>query len=102
MDEAAIPDSTATSGSAERGKLSAARHCVARTEKTLGEAAAIEANFKRLQELAAALPRLQDFVAARGQTDKPVATPLAFPNQHYNSTTSWGIDSKGEIKHVYA
>jgi sulfane dehydrogenase subunit SoxC len=40
--------------------------------------------------------------AARGQTDKPVATPLAFPNQHYKSITSWGIDSKGEIKHVYA
>jgi len=27
---------------------------------------------------------------------------LAFPNNHYNSLTSWGIDSKGEIKHVYA
>ena len=22
-------------------------------------------------------------------------------NQHYNSITSWGIDSKGGIKHVY-
>ena len=33
---------------------------------------------------------------------KPLATPLAFPNQHYNSITSWGVDSKGEIKHVYA
>ena len=44
----------------------------------------------------------REFVAARGETSKPVATPLAFPNQHYNSTTSWGIDSKGEIKHVYA
>jgi sulfane dehydrogenase subunit SoxC len=30
------------------------------------------------------------------------SSPLAFPNQHYNSITSWGIDSKGEIKHVYA
>ena len=47
-------------------------------------------------------PLRAEFVAARGETSKPVATPLAFPNQHYNSTTSWGIDSKGEIKHVYA
>ena len=47
-------------------------------------------------------PTRAEFVATRGQTDKPVTTPLAFPNQHYNSITSWGIDSKGEIKHVYA
>ena len=47
-------------------------------------------------------PLRADFVAARGQTRKPVTTPLAFPNQHYNSLTSWGIDSKGEIAHVYA
>jgi len=31
-----------------------------------------------------------------------VTNPLAFPNQHYNSITSWGIDSTGGIKHVYA
>jgi sulfane dehydrogenase subunit SoxC len=49
-----------------------------------------------------AQPLRAEFVAARGQTTKPLATPLAFPNQHYNSITSWGIDSKGEIKHVYA
>ena len=47
-------------------------------------------------------PTRTEFVAARGQTEKPLATPLGFPNQHYNSITSWGIDSKGEIKHVYA
>ena len=47
-------------------------------------------------------PLRAEFVAARGQTNKPLATPLAFPNQHYNSLTSWGIDKKGEIKHVYA
>jgi sulfane dehydrogenase subunit SoxC len=47
-------------------------------------------------------PTRAEFVTARGQTQKPLATPLAFPNQHYNSITSWGIDSKGEIKHVYA
>ena len=29
-------------------------------------------------------------------------TSLGFPNQHYNSITSWGVDGKGEIKHVYA
>jgi sulfane dehydrogenase subunit SoxC len=43
-----------------------------------------------------------DFVAARGQTSRPVTSPLAFPNQHYNSITAWGVDNKGEIKHVYA
>ena len=33
---------------------------------------------------------------------RPVTNPLAFPNQHYNSLTSWGVDSNGGIKHVYA
>ncbi|HEY2134603.1 MAG TPA: sulfite dehydrogenase [Xanthobacteraceae bacterium] len=47
-------------------------------------------------------PLRAEFVAARGETRTPVTTPLAFPNQHYNSITSWGIDAKGEIKHVYA
>jgi sulfane dehydrogenase subunit SoxC len=47
-------------------------------------------------------PTRAEFVAARGQTSRPVASPLAFPNQHYNSLTSWGVDAKGEIKHVYA
>src|SRR6266700_4964362 len=47
-------------------------------------------------------PTRAEFVAARGQTERPLASPLAFPNQHYNSITSWGIDGKGEIKHVYA
>jgi len=42
------------------------------------------------------------FVAMRGEASRPVTTPLAFPNQHYNSITSWAVDSKGEIKHVYA
>src|SRR5436309_13512303 len=49
-----------------------------------------------------ARPLRADFVAARGETRNPVQSPLAFPNQHYNSLTSWGIDAKGEIKHVYA
>jgi sulfane dehydrogenase subunit SoxC len=49
-----------------------------------------------------AQPLRAEFVAARGQTSKPLTTPLAFPNQHYNSITSWAIDGKGEVKHVYA
>ena len=47
-------------------------------------------------------PLRAEFVAVRGQTKRPVASPFAFTNQHYNSVTSWGIDSKGEVKHVYA
>jgi len=47
-------------------------------------------------------PLRAEFVAVRGETKKPVASPLGFPNQHYNSLTSWGIDSSGSIKHVYA
>jgi sulfane dehydrogenase subunit SoxC len=46
-------------------------------------------------------PLRADFVAARGETKTPVKSPLAFPNNHYNSLTSWGIDTKGQIKHVY-
>ncbi len=46
-------------------------------------------------------PLRADFVAARGETKTPVKSPLAFPNNHYNSLTSWGIESTGEIKHVY-
>jgi sulfane dehydrogenase subunit SoxC len=53
-------------------------------------------------ESGAAQPLRADFVAQRGETKKPVTTPLAFPNQHYNSITSWGVDGKGEVKHVYA
>jgi sulfane dehydrogenase subunit SoxC len=53
-------------------------------------------------ESGAVQPLRAEFVAARGQTDKPVTNPLGFPNQHYNSITSWGVDSSGGIKHVYA
>jgi sulfane dehydrogenase subunit SoxC len=41
------------------------------------------------------------FVAARGETLKPVTNTFGFYSQHYNSLTSWGIDDKGEVKHVY-
>jgi sulfane dehydrogenase subunit SoxC len=46
-------------------------------------------------------PLRADFVAARGETETPVKSPLAFPNNHYNSLTSWAVDNKGQIKHVY-
>jgi sulfane dehydrogenase subunit SoxC len=46
-------------------------------------------------------PMRADFVTARGQTSRPVTSPLAFPNQHYNSVTSWAVDGNGSIKHVY-
>src|SRR5262245_18802621 len=49
-----------------------------------------------------AQPLRPEFVAARGQTERPVTNPLGFPNQHYNSITAWSVDNKGEIKHVYA
>jgi sulfane dehydrogenase subunit SoxC len=52
-------------------------------------------------ESGAAQPLRAEFVAQRGQTRAPVKSPLAFPNQHYNSITAWGVDAKGEIKHVY-
>src|SRR5437773_3839952 len=46
-------------------------------------------------------PTRAQFVAQRGETHK-VPNVLAFPNQHYNSLTSWAVDAKGEVKHVYA
>jgi sulfane dehydrogenase subunit SoxC len=46
-------------------------------------------------------PTRAEFVAARGELVKP-APVLAFPNQHYNSITSWGVAANGEVKHVYA
>jgi sulfane dehydrogenase subunit SoxC len=47
-------------------------------------------------------PLRTEFVAMRGEASRPVTTPLAFPNQHFNSITSWAVDSTGAIKHVYA
>jgi sulfane dehydrogenase subunit SoxC len=46
-------------------------------------------------------PTRTEFVAVRGELTKP-APVLTFPNQHYNSITSWGVGSNGEVKHVYA
>jgi sulfane dehydrogenase subunit SoxC len=46
-------------------------------------------------------PLRAEFVAKRGQTLKPVTNANGFPNQHYNSLTSWGVEPSGEVKHVY-
>ena len=48
-----------------------------------------------------AQPTRAQIVAERGESKsaKPVT---AFISQHYNGPTSWGIDSNGEVKHVYA
>jgi sulfane dehydrogenase subunit SoxC len=46
-------------------------------------------------------PTRAQLVAARGQTSKPPSV-LAFPSQHFNAVTSWAVDPKGEVKHVYA
>jgi sulfane dehydrogenase subunit SoxC len=48
-----------------------------------------------------AQPLRAQFVAERGET-KTIPSAGGFPNQHYNSITSWAIDGKGEVKHVYA
>ena len=46
-------------------------------------------------------PTRAQFVAQRGELKKvpPVAAVL---NQHCNCITSWAVDEKGEVKHVYA
>jgi sulfane dehydrogenase subunit SoxC len=48
-----------------------------------------------------AQPLRAEFVAKRGELPKP-APILAFPNQHYNSLTSWAVAANGEVSHVYA
>jgi sulfane dehydrogenase subunit SoxC len=46
-------------------------------------------------------PTRAQIVAERGQSaHTPPAT--AFVSQHYNGPTSWAVDAKGEVKHVYA
>lgn len=48
-----------------------------------------------------AQPLRAEFVAQRGQLK--AAPPIqTFPNQHYNAITSWGVDTTGGVKHVYA
>ena len=43
-----------------------------------------------------------EFVGDARRGGQPVTTPLGFPDQHFNSITSWAVDGKGEINHVYA
>ena len=46
-------------------------------------------------------PTRTQIIAARGEATR-VPSINGFPSQHYNGPTSWGIDSGGEVKHVYA
>jgi sulfane dehydrogenase subunit SoxC len=46
-------------------------------------------------------PTRAQFVAQRGELKK-VPPVVAVQNQHCNAITSWAIDRKGEVKHVYA
>ena len=46
-------------------------------------------------------PTRAQIVAHRGET-RTVPPATAFPSQHYNGVTSWAIDGKGEVAHVYA
>jgi sulfane dehydrogenase subunit SoxC len=52
-------------------------------------------------ELGNAQPTRSQFVAARGQYEK-VPDIKAFQNHHFNAVMSWGLDSNGDVKHVYA
>jgi sulfane dehydrogenase subunit SoxC len=46
-------------------------------------------------------PTREQFVALRGQTTKPPSV-LGFPGHHFNAVTSWAVNGKGKVKHVYA
>src|SRR6266436_2218288 len=46
-------------------------------------------------------PTRAQFVAQRGELKSVPPVTLAL-NQHFNAITSWGVDSTGEVKHVYA
>jgi sulfane dehydrogenase subunit SoxC len=46
-------------------------------------------------------PTRAQFVAQRGELKSVPAVGVVL-NHHFNAITSWGIDSTGEIKHVYA
>ena len=47
-------------------------------------------------------PTRAEIVARRGQASTVPASPLRFISQHYNGPTSWGIESNGEVRNVYA
>jgi sulfane dehydrogenase subunit SoxC len=46
-------------------------------------------------------PTRHEFVAKRGETSKPPSV-LGFPGHHFNAITSWAVNPKGEVRHVYA
>jgi sulfane dehydrogenase subunit SoxC len=46
-------------------------------------------------------PTRAEIIARRGET-RTVPNVLAFPTQHYNTLTSWGVERTGEVRHVYA
>jgi sulfane dehydrogenase subunit SoxC len=48
-----------------------------------------------------AQPTRAQFVAARGALQS-VPPLLAFENHHFNAITSWSVDQKGQVIHVYA
>ncbi|HSU63688.1 MAG TPA: sulfite dehydrogenase [Burkholderiales bacterium] len=46
-------------------------------------------------------PTRAEIVAHRGVASR-VPNVLGFPSQHFNGITSWAVDAKGEVRHVYA
>jgi sulfane dehydrogenase subunit SoxC len=56
---------------------------------------------KAIDEFGNEQPTRAKFVAERGELPAPLAI-TAFPNHHFNAVMSWGINSNGEIAHVYA
>ena len=46
-------------------------------------------------------PTRAQIVARRGEASR-VPSVNGFPSQHYNGPTSWGVESDGEVRHVYA
>ena len=46
-------------------------------------------------------PTREQIIAARGEATR-VPSVRAFPNQHYNGPTSWGVAEDGTVRHVYA
>ena len=43
---------------------------------------------------------MKPFVAASPDVNAP--SVRAFPGHHFNAITSWAVDPKGEVRHVYA
>jgi sulfane dehydrogenase subunit SoxC len=46
-------------------------------------------------------PTRAEIIAHRGVASR-VPNVLGFPSQHFNGITSWAVDTKGEVRHVYA